>query len=194
MKNTFKELDNMGWEDFKVTAAKALGPPMGQLELRTRLLNLVQSGTAHEYNFAFRQIAGQITEMAFLDQLMYDVEGLKSMPAREVRRCYHNLHDLEMAMTLAADYDFALNKERTTGDIRNKINHVQSEKRKLGQKTSHPAKTTIVKGDKKTSTTKIKKLTEEERKNLPNNMCARCRSTDGHWAKECPLNESDAKN
>jgi hypothetical protein len=105
-----------GWDDFMAQLRAAFEPPNYQQHLRRQLKQLKQTGSVHEYGAHFRNLIGQITDMADLDKVTYFIEGLK--PATKMEVNYQSPANFEDAWKLAIRYDtamFGLGKPTTKG-------------------------------------------------------------------------------
>jgi Retrotransposon gag protein len=65
------------WAAFADALRVAFQPPNHQQYLRQQLKQLRQTGTIQEYGMAFRNLLGQIDNMAEEDKIAYFVEGMK---------------------------------------------------------------------------------------------------------------------
>ena len=84
----------------------AFEPSNYQQYLQKQLKQLKQTGSVHEYGAQFRNLIGQITDMAELDKVTYFVEGLKHSTKMEVN--YRAPANFEDAWKLAINYDTAM--------------------------------------------------------------------------------------
>jgi len=66
----------ISWSNFVKTFWKAHTPKNNQLELRSRLQNLKQSGNIKNYVSQFRQLIGNISKMAEIDKIYLFLNGL----------------------------------------------------------------------------------------------------------------------
>jgi len=75
------------WAAFAAALRIAFQPPNHQQYLRQQLKQLRQTGTVQEYGMAFRNLLGQIDDMAEADKIAYFVKGMKPSTRIEVSYC-----------------------------------------------------------------------------------------------------------
>ena len=108
-----------GWETFQKEIKTAFMPLNYQHHLRQQLRKLRQIGTVQEYGTQFRNIIGQISDIAELDKVTYFIEGLK--PATKMEVAYQAPDNFEDAWALAIRFDTAMFSSRR--DFSNKTSH-----------------------------------------------------------------------
>src|SRR6185369_149476 len=94
------------WDDFEREVKAAFQPPNYQHHLRQQLKRLKQTGSVQEYGAQFRNIMGQIDNMAEIDKVTYFLEGLK--PATRMEVAYQAPDTFENAWALAIRFDTAM--------------------------------------------------------------------------------------
>ncbi|CAG8612537.1 17527_t:CDS:2, partial [Cetraspora pellucida] len=77
----------MSWTTFSTSIKAAFQYPYYQQLLRCQLRNIKQTSTVQGYASCFRNLLGQIEEIAKADKVMYFTEGLKNVTKTEVN--YH---------------------------------------------------------------------------------------------------------
>src|ERR1700741_1007538 len=95
-----------GWRDFQASIKAAFMPPNYQHHLRQQLRKLKQTGSVQEYGMNFRNLIGQIDEIAEIDKVTYFIEGLK--PATKMEVAYQAPDNFEDAWALAIRFDTAM--------------------------------------------------------------------------------------
>src|SRR5205085_4703365 len=170
--------------------------PNYQQHLRKQLKQLKQTGSVHEYGAQFRNLIGQITDMAELDKVTYFVEGLKHSTKMEVN--YRAPANFEDAWKLAINYDTAMFGQGKPGKgilsssssrrfppcDNYKSNNYSYNNNKYTTYTSH---TTPIELD-QVESYKAKFLNKGKAYNKPNNLpkidCYHCGKS-GRYAKDC---------
>jgi hypothetical protein len=67
----------VSWNEFATALRTSFQPPNFQQHLRQQLKKLKQTGSVQDYGMQFRNILGQIDDMAEPDKVAYFTEGLK---------------------------------------------------------------------------------------------------------------------
>jgi len=91
------------YREFADALTAAFELPNYQVLLRKKLALLKQTRDLQTYIFQFRNLIGQLIEMADLDQVQYFQAGLKPVTRMEVN--YRNPQDLEAAIRIAIEFD-----------------------------------------------------------------------------------------
>ena len=91
--------------EFKKAIIDAFELPNYQVLLRKKLAVMKQTKDVQTYIVEFRNILGQITEIAELDQVQYFQAGLKPATRTEVN--YRNPQTIEQAIKIAIEFDAA---------------------------------------------------------------------------------------
>lgn len=94
------------FDDFKDKITAAFQPANFQRVLRRQLKALRQTGSISDYVYEFRNIVGQIKEMAEDDKITYFIDGLKPRTREEIN--YMAPETLENAIASATRFDAAM--------------------------------------------------------------------------------------
>src|SRR6266511_1768300 len=119
------------WDEFERELKAAFQPPNYQHHLRQQLRRLKQTGSVQEYGAQFRNLIGQIDDMAEIDKVTYFLEGLK--PATRMEVAYQSPDTFENAWALAIRFDTAM-----FGPSRFNPNKSQQSQHRFTSKTQKP--------------------------------------------------------
>jgi transposase InsO family protein len=98
------------WNDFKQGLRLSFRPPHFPQAIRKQLKALKQRADIQEYVFKFRNLIGQVDDMAEMDQIVYFVDGLK--PSTRAKVEYKAPVSLEDAIRIAIQFDSAMFSEK----------------------------------------------------------------------------------
>ena len=184
-------------DDFMTQLRAAFKPPNYQQHLRRQLKQLKQTGSVHEYGAQFRNLIGQITDIAELDKVTYFVEGLKHATKMEVN--YRVPGNFEDAWKLAINYDTAMFGQGKSGKgtsssslLRKFPPHNIYKNNNYNYNNQQTNQSIPIELDQVESYNKGKFNNKGKGKQIPKVDCYHCGKT-GNYAKECRAPQPKAK-
>ena len=175
------------WTAFATALRTAFQPPNHQQYLRQQLKQLHQTGTVQEYGMAFRNLLGQIDDMAEADKIAYFVEGMK--PATRMEVSYRSPATFEEAWTTAVKYDLAMYGVGKQSARRNEQQKPKSFSKSNSSQNRRPyiPAPMYTSDNRQTVPMELDQLDERKKQEMmKKGLCFKC-GRSGHRARDCKV-------